>query len=151
MSQRILALENSVNEYLGLTGPLQETAGAFLSGVLDQLSARAPESIRDGLERVGEIVSSLPDLVEGVYTRIIEPMADWFGPQPTAGLNGSLVQPLVTDVLDPADELVADFDQLMTMWEERAEAIRELLEQREEIRARIQQLRQSRELDQEIG
>lgn len=151
MSQRILALENSVNEYLELTGPLQETLGAFLSGVLGQLSAAAPESIRDGLERVGEVISSLPDLLEGVYTRIIEPMGDWFSPQPTAGLNGSLVQPLVTDVLDPADELVAELDQLTMVWGERTETVRVVLEQREEIRARIRQHRQRHELDQRVG
>jgi prefoldin subunit 5 len=148
VSQRILALENSVNEYLGLTAPLQETAGAFLSGVLDLLPAAAPESIRNGLERLGEIVSSLPELLEGIYTRIIEPMAGWFSPQPTAGLNGSLVQPLVTDVLNPADDLVAEFDQLTTEWEERSTALREVLERREELRARIQQLRQRYEMEQ---
>jgi hypothetical protein len=147
MSQRILALENSINEYLGLTGPLQETVGAFLSGVLDELSALAPEPLRDGLERTGEILSSLPELLEGVYTRIIEPMADWFSPQPTAGLNGSLVEPLVTDVLEPADELVAEFDRLTAAWEERAETIRQVLEEREEIRARIHQVRQRHELE----
>lgn len=148
MSQRILALENSVNEYLGFTGPLQETAGAFLSGVLDQLSAAAPDPIRDGLERVGEIISSLPDLLEGAYTRIIEPMAEWFSPQPTTGLSGSLIEPLRVEVLDPAQELTTQSDELLAAWEERAEAIRQLLEQREEIRVRIQHHRQRHELDQ---
>ena len=148
MSQRVLALENSVNEYLGFTGPLQETAGAFLSGVLDELSAAAPDPLRDGLERIGEIVSSLPDLLEGIYTRIIEPISGWFSPQPTAGLNGSLIEPLRVEVLDPVHELVAQSDQLMSMWAERTEEIERVLEQREEIRARIQRYRQSHELEQ---
>lgn len=148
MSQRVLALENSVNEYLGFTGPLQETAGAFLSGVIDQLSAAAPDPIRDGLERIGEIASNLPELLEGIYTRIIEPISGWFSPQPTAGLNGSLIEPLRAEVLDPAHELAAQSDELLSMWEERADEIRQVLEQREEIRARIQRYRQSQELEQ---
>jgi len=143
LSQRLLALENSVNDLLEVAAPLTETIGGFMRWLLDRLPYSAAERVREGLERTGETISILPDLLEGLYSRILEPMRDWFSPRSTAGLNGWLVNPLLSDVLDPAEALVEQFDQLAAAWEERLDRTRQALEQRQEIRTQIQRLRET--------
>lgn len=147
LSQRTLALENSVNDLLSITGPLKETIGGFLGWLLDQLPLSAAETAREGLERTGEAVSALPDLLEGLYSRILEPMRDWFSPRPTAGLNGQLVTPLLAGVINPAETLMEQLTSLATTWEEEwVGPVQQALEQRREIRAQIRHHRETYEL-----
>jgi hypothetical protein len=147
LSQRLLALENSVNALLGIAGPLRETTGGFMSWLLDQLPASAPEAGREALERTGEIISTLTDLQEGLYTHILEPTADWFSPRPDAGLNGQVVSPVVDGVLDPGERLLGEVIELAEAWESQLHGPAEQsLQRRAEIRARIRQHRETHDL-----
>ncbi len=138
LSQRMLALENSVNGLLEITGPLAETMGSFLRWILDHLPGPAAGQVQDGLERLGEVVTMLPDLVEGLHRRILEPMDGWFSSRASTGLGATLVQPLLVHVLDPAESLLDRVVQLATAWDETRDALRQILEQRKTIRAQIQ-------------
>lgn len=141
-SQRLTALENAINETMGLTSPVGETVGGFLSRVLDRLPGTFGRQVRDGLERIGEVVGMLPALAQGLYTRILEPMGDWFSPRADAGLNGWLVNPLLHDVLDPAETLVGKVAELMETWEEQLTApARDTVARRAELRAEIAKLK----------
>lgn len=141
LSQRLLALENSVNGLLELTGPLTETVGGFLRWILDRLPGSAAEQVRDGLERLGEVVSPLPDLVEGLHQRILEPLEAWFDARSAEGLGPNLVDPLLTLVLDPAEALLDQIVELFRSWEEEwAGSLQQTLERRQAIREQIRRL-----------
>jgi hypothetical protein len=147
LSQRLLAMENSLNGLLGITGPLAETVGGFLSWLLGQLPSSAANQARDGLERTGETVSVLPGLLEGLHTRILEPMAEWFSPHSPNGLTQRLVNVLVAGVLDPSAALVDQVVQLTTAWEEQwLSPLEQALEERARIRAQIERHQESRGL-----
>lgn len=141
LSQRLTALENEINEVLGLSSPVAETVGGFLARVLDRLPVTFARQIRSGLERLGEVVSILPAFIQNVYTRVLEPMDDWFSPQASAGLNNWIVNPLLKHVLDPAQTLAERVLELATAWEEQlAGPARQKMARREEIRAEIERL-----------
>lgn len=141
LSQRLTALENEVNEVLGLSSPVAETVGGFLARVLDRLPVTFARQARSSLERVGEVVSILPGFIQNVYTRVLEPMDDWFSQRADAGLNGWIVNPLLKNVLDPARGLAERVLELATAWErELAEPARQKIARREEIRAEIARL-----------
>lgn len=147
LSQRLLGLENEVNQAMGLSGPFAETLGGFLAEVADRLPVGTAQRVRGGLERMGEIVTAIPSLVQGLYTRILEPMEGWFSHQDTAGLNGWLVNPLLETVLDPAQALAQDVLDLAEAWDaEWAAPIEEHLHQRRSLREEIAHLRQERGL-----
>jgi hypothetical protein len=141
LSQRLTALENEVNEALGLSSPLAETVGGFLARVLNRLPGTFARQVRSGLERVGELVSVLPTFIQGVYTRILEPIDDWFSPRADAGLNGWIVNPLLHAVLGPAQTLAERVLELATNWEgQLAAPARQTMARRAEIRAEIARL-----------
>ncbi|HIQ01157.1 MAG TPA: hypothetical protein EYH30_03355 [Anaerolineales bacterium] len=147
LSQRLLGLENEVNQALGLSGPIGETMGGFLAEVLDRLPYTTAQRVRGGLERVGEVVTAVPTLVQGLYSRILEPMEGWFSHRATAGLNGWIVNPLLTTVLDPAQVLAERVLGLIEACEEQlAGPAREGLARRRQIRQEIARLRQERGL-----
>lgn len=137
LSQRMLALENSVNDLLEITGPLAETMGSFLRWILDHLPGSAADRVRGGLERLGEVVTMLPDLVEGLHRRILEPMDGWFSSRADTSLGVILIQPLLSTVFDPAESFLNQVVQLATAWDETHRALQQALEQRRAIRAQI--------------
>ena len=144
LSQRMLALENSINGLLGISGPLTETFGSFLSWLLDRLPSSAAQSIRDGLERLADIVTLLPDLQEGLYSRILEPLQGWFTPQDANSLTGRLITPLQTGLVEPAEQLSGQMAALDSAWQEEWQGdLRQVLQQRAELRAEIARRRQA--------
>jgi len=142
LSQRMLALENSVSDLLEIAGPITETVGGFLRWILDHLPGSSANLVQEGLERMGEVVSLLPDLVEGLHQQILEPMDGWFSSQSAKGLNATLITPLISSVLDPAEALLDQIIRLTETWEkEWVGPLQQALEQRQAIRERIQGLR----------
>lgn len=143
LSQRLLGLENEVSQALGLSGPITETMGAFLAEVMDRLPATARTRLGAGLERMGEAITAIPVLVQGLYTRILEPLGEWFSSRSASGLSNVLVNPLLTTVLDPLEALTTAVMELETSWQsDLAGPLEERIEQRREIRSRIARLRQ---------
>jgi hypothetical protein len=143
MSQRLLGLENEVSQALGLSGPITETLGAFLAEVMDRLPTTARARLGGGLERMGEAITAIPPLVQGLYTRILEPLGEWFSSRSADGLSNVLVNPLLTTVLDPLEALTTAVLDLESSWQtELAGPLEERIEQRQEIRSRIARLRQ---------
>ena len=143
MSQRLLGLENEVSQALGLSGPITETLGAFLAEVMDRLPATARAQLGGGLERMGEAITAIPPLVQGLYMRILEPLGEWFSSRSADGLSNVLVNPLLTTVLDPLEALTTAVLELECSWQtELAGPLEERIEQRQEIRSRIARLRE---------
>lgn len=143
LSQRLTALENEVSGVLGVASPIAETVGSFLSRVLDRLPGTFGRQVRSGLERMGEVVAMLPSLAQGLYTRILEPMDNWFTLRAGAGLNGRLVNPILYAVLDPAETLIGKIAELTATWNDQlAGPARQALTRREQIRAEIARLKE---------
>ncbi|MCS7282880.1 MAG: twin-arginine translocation signal domain-containing protein [Anaerolineae bacterium] len=146
LSQKLTALENEVNDFLELTNPIAETVGGFLARVLDRLPGALGRQVRGGLERMGEIIAALPTFLQGLFTRILEPLEDWFNSRADAGLNSWLVNPLLHNVLDPAEALVERVLELTTTWKEQlAGPSEEALNRRSELRAEILRRKQMME------
>jgi hypothetical protein len=147
LSQRMLALENSLNALLGVAGPTTETMGSFLAWLLSQLPPEESETARQALERTGEVISTLPNLVEGLHDRILEPMRGWFDPNAEAGLDQQIVRPILDQVIAPTAELTAQIDDLATTWQiELAEPLQQALDERAAIRPQIEQHEASHDL-----
>ncbi|MBN1179454.1 MAG: twin-arginine translocation signal domain-containing protein [Anaerolineae bacterium] len=139
LAQRMLALENSVDALLGVSGPLTETMGGLMGWVLGQLPPQEAAAAHEALERTGEVVSALPELMEGLYTRVLEPLQDTFSQHAAGGLNQRLIVPTLTDVIEPAAALTAQVTLLSAVWEETLLPLQRALSERETIRTHIRQ------------
>ncbi|MBN1956474.1 MAG: hypothetical protein JW900_15695 [Anaerolineae bacterium] len=138
LSQRILGLENEVSQSLELPGPITETMGGFLAATLAELPEEVTERLRGGLERMGEVVTAVPALVQGLYARIVEPLEDWFITSADASLDNRLITPLLSTLIDPVQALLTKVDELVTGWQERlVTPLEAKIRRRQEIRQQL--------------
>jgi len=143
ISQQLSELEGEVGQAAGLSAPLSETLGNFMAGVVEELPPATADQSGDSLERMGQIIVATPPLVQGLHSRLLEPMSGWFTPRVDAGLNGWIIYPLLTTVLDPAQRLAQKLLDAADVWENRfATPARQSLAQRATARAEIAQLYQ---------
>jgi hypothetical protein len=81
-----------------------EAVKAFTTKVLDALPFGLGDRFREALAGLVLLVTSVDDLVEGINTKLLEPLRqDWFSDQEDEGVSGSFLDPLVVKILDPLE------------------------------------------------
>lgn len=121
--------------------PYTQMIADFVLWVLERLPFGAGAKAKAGLEGMQAVISFLPDLVSGVKTTVLVPLADWFGKDSKRNLLGILVDPLIDGMLKPAQDMMAKFDIFQTDYADMlATPAQEALTQRAAIREQIRQL-----------
>lgn len=86
--------------------------------VLDRLPFGLGGGIREVLDGLVELVTSVDELVMGINTRLLEPLRqNWFSAEQDEGLAASLVDPLVENVLDPLEAHLGNLSVLADTWQ----------------------------------
>ncbi|MBN1121340.1 MAG: hypothetical protein JXJ17_09680 [Anaerolineae bacterium] len=120
--------------------PVARQIANFVVWVLDRLPFGIGAKAKDGLEAMQDLISDLPDLVEGVNDSVLDPLADWFGDDEKVSLVGILINPVEKKVVEPSDEVVtgvSDFED--TYLDKLVTPIDNALEQRAALRAQIEE------------
>jgi len=87
------------------------------------------------------IIGGLPNLVTGVNDSVLDPLAEWFGQNVQTNLLGTLINPLLDDVFNPAGEVLAKLSDLDSSYQsELATPAQEALTARAAIREQITEL-----------
>jgi hypothetical protein len=109
--------------------------------ILDNLPFGLGDKLREVLDGLVGLVTSVDELVEGINTRILEPLrANWFSAEEGEGLGAALVDPLIEHVLDPVEAHLADLVTLADTWQAKlVEPAQQALEERAQIRQQIAQ------------
>jgi hypothetical protein len=139
LADRLQALENAMEGVLERAEPITEALGSFFDSVLDLLPFGYGDRVRAILDRLGDLVTSIPEAVEGINTKLLEPLRrDWFSEEEGRGLKPGLIDPIVTRLLDPLEAFLGKLAELVGGWEEKlAKPAEEAISEREAIRTEI--------------
>lgn len=121
--------------------PVAEALADFAAMVLDNLPFGLGDRIREVLDGLIGLVTSVDELVEGINTRLLEPMrVNWFSDEDGEGLGAAIVDPAIEHVLDPLEAHLADLVTLTDTWQAKlVEPSQQALAERAQIREEIAQ------------
>lgn len=120
LAGRLQALEDAIEAVLEKAQPVTEALGSFFDFVLDLLPFGYGDRIRAILDRLGDLVTNIPEAVEGINTKLLEPLRrDWFSEEKGKGLKAGLIDPIVTRLLDPLEAFLGKLAELVGGWEEK--------------------------------
>ena len=116
-----------------------EAVKAFTAKVLDALPFGLGDRFREALAGFVVLVTSVDDLVEGINTKLLEPLRqEWFSDQEGEGVSGSFLDPLVVKVLDPLQDHLGSLAALAdTVQNELTAPTKQAMAERARLRAEI--------------
>jgi len=138
-AEKLQALEDAIEGVLQKAQPIPQALGSFFNFMLDLLPFGYGDRIRATLDRLGDIVTSIPEAVEGINTKLLEPLRrEWFSEEKGKGLKAGLIDPIVTGLLDPLETFLGKLAELVNSWEEKlAGPAQKAIREREAIREQI--------------
>ncbi len=138
-ADKLQALEDAIERVLEKAQPITEALGSFFNFVLDLLPFGYGDKIRVTLDRIDDIVTSIPEAVEGINTKLLEPLRrDWFSEEEGKGLKAGLIDPIVTGLLDPLEAFLGKLAEMVGGWEEKLAApAQKAIKERDAIREQI--------------
>ncbi|MFQ6015854.1 MAG: hypothetical protein ACE5NP_10485 [Anaerolineae bacterium] len=144
LSDKLARLEEAIGSVVERASPLTDALGEFFNLLLSLLPDSIEMSVRDTLGRVEAVITSIPEAVEGLNTRLLTPLRQhWFGDKAAQRLETTLVEPITTGLLDPLEAHLSALAGLMDEWEANlAHPVREALQERQAIREQIARYRE---------
>jgi len=138
-AQRLHLLEDAIGRALDEVSPITQAVGGFFDSILKLIPLGGGQKIKEVLDRIGEIITTIPQAVTDINVKILTPLRDeWFTDQPGKGLKGELIEPIITRLLDPLEALLGRVSELIRRWEPELVAPTEsALDQREAVRREI--------------
>jgi hypothetical protein len=138
-ADKLQALEDAIEGVLEKAQPITKALGSFFDFVLDLLPFGYGDKVRAILDRIDDIVTSIPEAIEGLNTKLLEPLRrDWFSEEEGKGLKAGLIDPIVTGLLDPLEAFLGKLAELVGSWEEKlAGPAQKAIGERDAIREQI--------------
>ena len=137
----IEAVEEAVAKALekATDNPVAVALKDFSGMLLDNLPFGLGDKIRGVLDGMVQVLTSVDELVEGINSKLLEPMrANWFSAEDGEGMGSFFVDPIVERILDPLEAHLEDLAGLADTWENKLVApTQEALHQRAEIQSEI--------------
>jgi regulator of replication initiation timing len=140
LNQRLDALRERVTEAVEPVSQFTDLITDFILWVLDRLPFGAGDQAQAGLEAMRNTINILPEFVEGVENDVLDPLADWFSEDDDQNLRGTLLTPTVENIFDPLEDLLADLgDFRETFVNTLREPAENALAERQDLRAEIEE------------
>ena len=143
LADRLQAVEDTIEEVLEKAEPITDALSSFSDFVLDRLPFGIGDKIRAILDHIGDLITSIPEAIEGINTRLLERLRqDWFSEEEGKGLKARLIEPFVTKLLDPLEAFLQKVAELVGKCEERlAGPVENAISERNTIRDEIARYR----------
>jgi hypothetical protein len=138
-ADKLQALEDAIEGVLEKAQPITKALGSFFNFVLDLLPFGYGDKVRGILDRIDDIVTSIPEAIESINAKLLEPLRrDWFSEEEGKGLKAGLIDPIVTELLDPLEAFLGKLAELVGSWEEKlASPTQKAIGERDAIREQI--------------
>jgi len=148
LADAIDALQTVLGRVVDKVSPITDALGDFANFVLDHLPFGIGDKVRSALDSLSNLVGSIPELIEGINTHLLEPLRqDWFSSEDGKGLDDALLKPLVAHVFDPLEAHLGDLAGLIDAWQQKLVApSQRALDERAMIREQIAQYKQDHDL-----
>ncbi len=120
LAEGITRLETAVSQALerATDNAVAEALADLVDKILDNLPFGLGERFRGVLQGVVGLVTGVDELVAGINSNLLEPMREtWFSDSEDKGLGATLVDPMVTHVLDPLESHLDDLAVLADTWQ----------------------------------
>jgi len=118
LGQRLHLLEDAIGRALNEVSPITQALGGFFNMALGLLPPATAQKIKEVLDRIGEIITLIPNAIAGINVKVLTPLRDdWFSDSPNKGLKNGLIQPIITKLLDPLEGLLESISDLARHWE----------------------------------
>jgi hypothetical protein len=112
------AAEGVVVAVLGTALPLAESIAGFFNALLQKIPFGIGDDIRRAVTALVALVGAIPKVVDTIANQLIQPLRDAFFPaNGDPKVKGSLIDPIVKNVLEPAKKQLGDIEKLATSWE----------------------------------
>jgi prefoldin subunit 5 len=118
LSNEIASLTQTLQQAVGSGQPFDGTVAEFIFWVLDQLPGNVGTQARAGLEGMQDLVNDLPDMVARINTDVLDPLATWFSADESRNIVGTLVSPIETNLVNPSTNVVTEFRDFATYFED---------------------------------
>jgi prefoldin subunit 5 len=107
------ALDKAADSVLG------EAVRDFATLILDNLPFGLGDKIREVLDGLVHLVTSVDDLINGINIYVLEPIRQkWFASEEGEGVGATFLNPLVEKVFDPLEAHLADLSTLADTWQQ---------------------------------
>jgi hypothetical protein len=138
LESRVRQLQDVMSEIQEKVSPLSDAVGSFFSSLVERIPGVGP-AIVDALDRISELVGSLPDSIGQIRTRLLEPLReDWFTDDEDNGLKGRLLNPLQESLLEPLKTLLDELQDSIDNWQQQLVGpVEEALTERKAIKQQI--------------
>jgi hypothetical protein len=128
-----------VQEAIEPVEPFAQLIANFVIWVLERLPFGIGAKAEAGLEAMQTVITGLPEMVEGINTAVLDPLADWFAGDEQRSLAGILLNPIVDNVFGPAGDVLQQVTSFDTTYQAQfATPVQQALDQRAAIRQQIQ-------------
>jgi hypothetical protein len=118
LAQRVHLLEDAIGRALNEVSPITQALGGFFNMALGLLPPATAQKIKEVLDRIGEIITLIPQAIADINVKVLTPLRDdWFSDSPNRGLKNGLIQPIITKLLDPLEALLERMSDLARHWE----------------------------------
>lgn len=121
IAEGIEKLETAIGDALdkATDSALGEAVEDFANLVLDNLPFGLGDKIRDVLDGLVHLITSVDDLVKGINVYVLEPIRQkWFASEEGEGVGATFLTPLVENVFDPLEAHLADLSTLADTWQQ---------------------------------
>jgi hypothetical protein len=143
LAEGVGRLEQALGKALDRAGenPFVQAMEDLVNLVLDRLPLGLGNRIRDALEAVVQVLTSVDDTISGINTSVLVPLREkWFSTQEGKGVGAALIDPLILHVLDPLEAHLASLASLVDAWQSTLMApAQAALEQRARVRESMSQ------------
>ncbi len=138
-------LEDILSDFMEPAQPVTTAISKFVDQVLGYLPFGVGDTIRQGLQTIAELMTSIPEHVEAVNSALLEPLRErWFNTDPEQGLLSGLFAVLINRVLDPLEAHLTAISAFSETWQDKlALPARAAIAHRQQLRVELQGQRQS--------
>jgi hypothetical protein len=147
VENRVTQVQELMSEVQEVVSPLSDALGSFFSSLVERIPGVGP-TIVDALDRISELVGSLPQIISQIRRGLLEPLREhWFTDDEETGLKGRLLNPLQENLLEPLEDFLGDVADAIDEWQkELINPVEKALTQREVIRQQIVGYKQREEI-----
>jgi hypothetical protein len=117
VENRVTQVQELMSEVQDVVSPLTDALGSFFSSLVERIPGVGP-TIVDALDRISELVGSLPQIISQIRRGLLEPLREhWFTDDEETGLKGRLLNPLQENLLEPLEDFLGDVADAIDEWQ----------------------------------
>ncbi len=152
VKEQLQGLRDLIQRLVDVIAPLVRPvaqAGDMVRDLADQILGWVPEWVRapitTAFDSVGSVVDAVPEAVEGIQRRLVEPVErTLLAPDAPNTIHGWLLRPLRERVLAPWQEQIQHWQEVLQRWDEEVvRPVEEAIARRRDIRAQITAYREA--------